>query len=370
MKNKIKKNLNIIFNVIVVCFTILAVILSQMDSIAVTAFNNNEKVIRNVEIIFENRNKAIIDGDLDLIKSMYDTSTRYGRWAYEYEQRKVKYINNWQKKQGIKFISITPTVVVRRVRDKGTKHSLNLICSNEYEYVYENQPDVINSCKIGTYHVLDVVNSNDSWIITKEWYKDPFADSLNLDKIDSNAIKEYILSKDYRSLDGLTERRMNAVEYADRYCGAASELEFSFKYNTKYRDYNPKGGDCANFASQVLYEGGKFKKTSSWNYDSRGATRAWVNADGFKAYMINSGRASVIAYGSYEKVYKASYKLLPGDFIAYEQKGDINHISVVTGADSKGYSLVSCHNTDRSNVPWDLGWSNSKTRFWLVRVHY
>ena len=53
-----------------------------------------------------------------------------------------------------------------------------------------------------------------------------------------------------------------------------------------------------------------------------------------------------------------------------QKKGDITHISVVTGADSKGYSLVTCHNTDRNNVPWDLGWSDKKIIFWLVHVNY
>lgn len=109
---------------------------------------------------------------------------------------------------------------------------------------------------------------------------------------------------------------------------------------------------------------------SSWNVDRKGASRAWVNADGFKDYMVYSGRASVISHGSYDKVYKASYKLLPGDFVAYEKKGDVIHISMVTGADSKGYTLVTCHNTDRRQVPWDLGWSNNNIKFWLVRVHY
>ena len=56
--------------------------------------------------------------------------------------------------------------------------------------------------------------------------------------------------------------------------------------------------------------------------------------------MISSGRASLIAYGNYEKVYKASYKLLPGDFVAYEKKGKVTHISVVTGADSKVILLL------------------------------
>lgn len=78
----------------------------------------------------------------------------------------------------------------------------------------------------------------------------------------------------------------------------------------------------------------------------------------------------MISKGSYEKVYKDSYKLLPGDFVAYEKKGDITHISVVSGADSKGYALVTCHNTDRCDVPWDLGWSDKKMKFWLIRVHF
>ena len=102
--------------------------------------------------------------------------------------------------------------------------------------------------------------------------------------------------------------------------------EYEYKYNNKYRDFNPEGGDCANFASQILHEGGKFKETS-WNYDKGSVTGPWVNAGKFTYYMINSGRASVIAKGSYEKVYKASYKLLPGDFVAYEKKGDIMHVS-------------------------------------------
>ncbi|MDK2919909.1 MAG: hypothetical protein PWQ37_2642 [Candidatus Petromonas sp.] len=86
--------------------------------------------------------------------------------------------------------------------------------------------------------------------------------------------------------------------------------------------------------------------------------------------MLYSGRASKIAYGTYEQVYKASYKLLPGDFIAYEKNGKVTHISVVTGADSKGYTYVHSHNTDRYRVPWDLGWSDKGIKFWLVRVHY
>ncbi len=344
--------------------------LNMSEGMLISVFEPNDEAADAIRYIFAVRNEAIINGDLESVKSMYNTATKYGTWAYEYEVRKVKYIHNWEKKQGVKFIEITPNVMIRSLKDKGDRFSANIVCSTEYKYIYEDKPEELNSCRIGTYHALDIMKKENTWIIAKEWYKDPFADSLNLNRLNEETVKQHILSQGPRDLSGILERRRNAVAYADMYCGAASEEQYGHKYNKKYRNYNSQGGDCANFASQILFEGGKFRKNKTWNHDRNGATRAWVNADGFKSYMVNSGRASVIAYGSYEKVYKASYKLLPGDFVAYEKKGDITHISVVTDADSRGYALVSCHNTDRSRVPWDLGWSNSSIRFWLVRVHY
>jgi hypothetical protein len=56
--------------------------------------------------------------------------------------------------------------------------------------------------------------------------------------------------------------------------------------------------------------------------------------------------------------------------VAYVKKGKVTHVSVVTGADSKGYPLVSCHNLDRYRVPWDIGWSSDKVKFFLLNVSY
>lgn len=342
----------------------------KTEVLSTAAGISKDEAVNDIKLIFINRNKALLTGDSEFMDSVYDRETQYGNWAYEYEIRKMKYIRNWAEKQGVKFTEINPLVVIKKITGNNNNYSIYLQCSTEYKYIYEDQPDAENSSRIGTYHILNLVNRDGNWAIIKEWYKDPFGDSLNLDNIKVNSIKEYIMTQNPKDFTGLNSRRADAAVYAKKYCGAASEEQYGFKYNNNYRDYNLEGGDCANFASQILFEGGKFKKNSVWNYDSGDATAAWLNADSFKNYMLNSGRASLIAYGNYDKVYKASFKLLPGDFIAYEKKGDINHISVVTGADSKGYALVTCHNSDRNNVPWDLGWSNKNIRFWLVRVHY
>ncbi len=322
-----------------------------------------------IEEILSTRNNGFLNGNLEVIEAMYDKNTKLGTWAYEHQMKKMKYLHNWAEKQGIIFSSIKSKFKIRTVKESSNTVSYNFIASTEYSYVYENEPQTENFFRIGTYHSLKLLKVDNSWLIAKEWYTDPFADSLDLENLKTEEFEEYILSSNPRDFSSLNQRRINAVEYADRYCGAAADEEFGFSYNKKYRDYNPLGGDCANFASQILFEGGKFKKTGTWNYTKDGS-KSWVNAQAFKDYMINSSRASLIAKGTYNQVFKASFKLLPGDFVAYEKKGKITHISVVTGADSKGYSLVNCHNTDRYRVPWDLGWNNKNIKFWLVRVHY
>lgn len=368
VNKKLLKTLIIITIVLILICSVLIIKRNSKD-LSITTLNSEEDIEKFVLDSFTIRNIAILKQDTDLLKSLFNMNTKYGVWAYEHELKKMKYLHNWSNKQGVEFLDIISNPVIRWSKKKGEGYSINLLVSTTYKYKYINDDKKENSFRIGTYHYIDVIKKSDSILISKEWYTDPFADSLKLDDVKSEKIRDYILSKEERDLSNIIQRRKNALEYSDKYVGAADDGENSYKYNPKYKNYNPLGGDCANFASQILFEGGKFRKNRTWNYIKDGS-KAWVNANAFKNYMLYSGRASVVASGSYEKVFKAAYKLLPGDFIAYGKKGKVTHISVVTGADSKGYTLVNCHNTDRYRVPWDLGWSDKNIKFWLVHVHY
>ncbi|MFZ5986665.1 MAG: amidase domain-containing protein [Bacillota bacterium] len=363
----LKKSFLIVLTfIIVICIFSITL---YSTSPALPSVSINEEQVKMIEDILQTKNKAFMEGDIETIKSLYNLETKLGTWAYEHQMKKMKYLQKWADKQGIKFTDIKSKIKVRYVKERGSGYRYNFIASTEYNYAYENDPETVNMFRIGTYHTLSLDNKDDKWLITKEWYTDPFADSLNLDNIKMDEFKQYLLNSNPRDLSNLNKRRVSAVQYADHYCGAAADEEYGYGYNKKYKDYNPLGGDCANFASQILFEGAKFRKTRAWRYE-RDGSKAWVNAHAFKDYMLNSGRGSLIARGTYNQVFKASFKLLPGDFVAYEKGGKITHISVITGADSKGYALVNCHNTDRYRVPWDLGWSNKGIKFWFVRVHY
>lgn len=359
---KIKKHYLLISLVICIIFVISFFI----KPVALTIFEDKETT-KKIQELFDVRNNAILDKDTDILEKFYDKSVKYGSWAYAHELKKMTYLHRWSDKQGIKFSDINSKVMVRWIKNKGDKTTINLTVSTEYKYYYEDNTQKTNDFRIGTYHSIDVKEVDEKLVIIREWYTDPFADSMQLDQNKTDKIKDYITSQNYRDMSNLLDRRKNAIEYADKYCGAAGEDTYS--YNKKYKNYNSLGGDCANFASQILFEGGKFRKNYTWNYVKDGS-KSWVNAQAFKNYMIYSGRASTIAHGTYDNVYKAAYKLLPGDFVAYEKKGKVIHISVVTGTDSKGYALVNSHNTDRYRVPWDLGWSNKGIKFWLIHVHF
>ena len=357
--------LSIILITIILAFSQVAYNISPvLSSISV-----NEEHMTLLEDIFKIRNRAFLDDNLDMIASLYNKKTKLGTWAYEHQAIKMEYLHSWANKQGIEFTDIKTKIKIRYVKERDCGYLFNFLASTEYHYNYVNQPETKNFFRIGTYHSLNVDSLGGKWLISKEWYTDPFADSLDLDNEKKDEYKKYILDSKPKSIENTNKRRKGVIGYADLYCGAASDGSQGFSYNKKYKDYNPIGGDCTNFVSQTLFEGGKFRQTGEWRYEKDGS-RAWVSAQGFNSFMLYSGRGSLIAKGSYNQVFKASFKLLPGDYIAYERKGKIAHISVVTGEDSKGYALVNSHNTDRYRVPWDLGWNNKGIKFWLVRVNY
>ncbi|HYH03755.1 MAG TPA: amidase domain-containing protein [Bacillota bacterium] len=330
---------------------------------------SDSEVYGLIDNILRMRNQVLLDGQTASLIKLYDRSTRNGIWAYEHQIKKIKYLHEWCAKQGVKLIFVKSLIRLRKVQTLNAKIRATLMASTEYRYIYYNEPTKVNRMRIGTYHSLDLVFTDNDWRVSREWYTDPFADALEVGEAQTEANQLFITTQPPRDFDDLNQRRVQAVEYADKYCGAAADDELGFKYNRNYRNFNYSGGDCANFASQVLHEGAGFSKNRTWNYH-KDASCAWVNAHVFNRYMLNSGRASKIACGSYEQVLRASYKLLPGDYIAYEKKGKVTHISVVTGADSKGYTVMNSHNADRYRVPWDLGYGDQGIRFWLVRVNY
>lgn len=367
---------SIIKNVTVLYLILLLLIIAVFVFILPSGSNERDVINNDYEDwdkiiggIFCLRNDCLLNKDMDTLKNLFLTEEKNGRWAYEFEVQRAKYLSGWAAKQGALFTKISSDIIIKSVKQVGRGYSFYVMTSNEYTYVYEDSPETENIFRLGSYHSVDLIPTDeDNWIISREWYDDPLLDSINPGDV-TEEMTAYITSHSPIDISSISASRVAAVQYADMYCGTASDGQNNFSYNSEYTNYNALGGDCANFASQALLAGG-FKKNGTWNYVGGKGSRAWVNAQALKNFMVYSGRASQLAKGSYKEVYQYAYSLRPGDIVAYVKKGKVTHVSVVTGVDSKGYPLVSCHNLDRNRVPWDIGWSGDNVMFVLLNVSY
>lgn len=362
-------------------------------------FSNIKNVLNEKEVydrvceIFKARNSAFITKDLTILPEYFDTSSKYGNWSLDHEVKRVKYLNDWSYARGITFTDITSQVILNKVYSTTDGVRLGILESYKFEYKYDDDPEVLNTFGVGVYHTVNLKKKNDSWIIYNDWYTDCFEDGLkaytgdikeiktdNIPKLD---IKKYTPNSE--TANTKRYKRINAVEYADKYCGGANGDGNNFKYNKKYMNFNGAGGDCTNFVSQVLgdKEGGNMRFDGTWycaysKYGGGAGSSAWVNADSFKNYLIYSGKGRIIKRGTFKELiestqkfpYGAVQKLIPGDVICYvKNKNNVDHFAVVTGFDSHGYPLINSHTTDRYHVPWDLGWGDNKISFNLISIN-
>jgi putative amidase-like protein len=144
-------------------------------------------------------------------------------------------------------------------------------------------------------------------------------------------------------------QRHRAVQYA---------LRWGLSRNPDFPDYSGEngGGDCANFVSQVMLVGGwtpvwggKRDYFAWWTarYQRDGSSRSWATANGFRAYIDFSRRASPCA----------REELDLGDIVLVELDGKAVHTTVVTDIrrarhlhrESSDTIFLSYHSNDNKN---------------------
>lgn len=367
----------------------------------ILAFGYDENELKTtVEDMYNRRSSAFITGDLLSLKQYFDTSQKYGVWALEHEVKRVKYLHDWSSQRGMKFTNVQSTVRIKKIYPGTKLVKIALEESYKFDYTYpKDEAPVINSFGVGIRHTLSLIKKDDKWLIYNDWYTDCFEDALQAYTGDLKSNIEFSTPPNSPTINtkhippsqssGQTYKKLyydrnKAAAYADKYCGAAWGSGNNFKYNKKYMDFNGIGGDCTNFASQVLgdKEAGGIPMDYTWRceysrWGNSQGTSAWVNADGLKNYLVYSGKGSVIKRGTFKDLTAPLPDLPTGtvgklqlaDLVCYEKKGNIDHFGVVTGWDSHGYPLINSHTTDRYHVPWDLGWGDNKIRFFLIHIN-
>ena len=358
---------------IAIIFTIIAAVIScsivlKAEGI-IAEFTLRDEIQNVLEGYFKERCNALISGDVAVIKNQFQLSSRYGQWSYEHEAKRIKFATDWNIARKVIFKQCESKLKIFSVRGGESAVRVYLNDRTKMSYIYADQKDgPLNEFCFATYHTMNLIKRDDKWYVTVDWYSDPLEDTIPDERMPQadTPQEETVSGGSWFKYD-----RAKAIEYADKYCGANYIIEDGYKYNKKYRSYADMGGDCANFVSQVLSDksAGGIRTSGGWQYSKGKGSASWVNAGKFTYNLLYSGRGKLVSKGKYEKVVNYIGKVSPGDIIAYQKKGDIVHVSIITAVDSMGVPLVDSHTNDRYHVPWDLGWNSSGVTFWLIKLN-
>jgi len=337
-------------------------------------------VIEELERLFENRTRWLVHADVQACATFYDITSRTGNWALEQEKRRVTAVHQWAASRGIQLAMAENHI---RVVDAGTSGdgAWGSVCYNLLLTYGYRDGSATNQMGVRTIHWLELARRGERWLIRRDWYWDPFGSSRVSSATPIASTLAYPhpapgpgkapisapAAQGHVSTPAPYNREA-AVTYADRYCGVTVAGNAG-RYCPRYRDFTFLGGDCTNFVSQVLAdaEAGNIPTDDTWCYRNGAPTRAWIQAHAFVQHMLTTGRLECLKKGTHGEVAGAVEQLLPGDVIALEEGGVIEHLMVVVGKDHRGCVLVNSHSADRYHVPWDLG-GGRNTIFWLLHV--
>ncbi len=138
--------------------------------------------------------------------------------------------------------------------------------------------------------------------------------------------------------------RQKAVEYAHRW---------AFSRNPDYYDFSYIGGDCTNFASQVLYAGYgemNYRPVTGWYYNSlNDRSPSWTGVNELYNFLINNR-------GQGPKAVEVEIEdISPADLVQLDFNGDgrFDHTPVIVdvGDRTPETVLVAAHTNDSDFRP-------------------
>ena len=150
----------------------------------------------------------------------------------------------------------------------------------------------------------------------------------------------------------------NANTAYNRSKAASYARTYAMSYNPNYPNYGyPNGnGDCTNFVSQCVYDGGMPMKVGStdayWYYNSSGRSPSWAGADYFMRHWTKVRSSSYYGRAYEVRIYTKDYimnnKATFGSFLSI---GDI--VQVLNETDSKAsHSIIVSEKTNNTTIKY------------------
>lgn len=212
--------------------------------------------------------------------------------------------------------------------------------------------------KEGNSHSISLEKTNGEWNVVSDSYNEPIGNMLDQglsisdikEKLFVDTIVSYNKTNEATILSG-TYNRSLAVSYADQYWT---------NYNPAYTDFSGMGGDCTNFVSQCIRNGGAPDDTSGtqgsqwwYNLGTHARTPSWAGVDELYEYLMNNTNG-----GPKGTLTTNLYSVNLGDVIQIDRHsngGDYTHTTIVTEIQYEDipYLYVNAHSSNQYHYYYD-----------------
>lgn len=141
--------------------------------------NIESSIINFMQNIFDIRNSAFLNGNVEKLYKFYDTSDNFGEYSLKHEFKRIAFLRNLSREKKLTFKSIESTPTIKDIKIKNGLYNLTLNEKYVFTYFNNNNPNKVKTFSVDLIHTLELKDSGNSFIISKDYYEDYFKNGLD-----------------------------------------------------------------------------------------------------------------------------------------------------------------------------------------------
>ncbi|MBN1148415.1 MAG: amidase domain-containing protein, partial [Anaerolineales bacterium] len=291
------------------------------------------------------------------------------------------------KLHGLKYSQYKYFLDFREISIDTLSQTANVSVVEGHDVVFEITDPVVSSMR-NLHHSIALRKDNGAWKIVSDAYVDYLWNIIKTTGLSKQELIQIIteskslITSDNEPQDAVIDPQLysqpNTGTYPYNRDGAVAYAhQWAFGRNPKYFDFGLPGygGDCTNFVSQAMYEGGSAIMAfppdyqpgihnSGWFYNSQDDwADAWIWVDSLYSFILNLDPGVTWLAGPDGIEAPNQYQVDKGDLIQYEMQGNSiwDHSVIIVDFDEPApgilIPLVASHgmtgqNQDHDNYPF------------------
>ena len=277
---------------------------------------------------------------------------------------------------GLDYVEYKYFINIKEIQFNDKEGIATVILEESHDVVFSSTQPIVSKM-YNLEHVVSLTKTETGWKIVNDVYEDYLNRVLSETGMSKEEVIEVLdrsyakyskeINSDPSDMTFGNSVFSNASSYYNRSGAVNYAHQYAYNYNTAYYDFGGVGGDCTNFVSQAIHEGGGISEevaygpygspgSPGWYYNSSGDYAAsWTDVQSLYDFITTS------AYWKNEgpKGFNAGsvWGVRTGDVIQYKWHGDNywGHSVIIVTWNSNSYPIatVASHDTDHDYYPYN-----------------